>query len=87
VSADAISVFGRTEHERIRRILLRHEGTHPEAVAKALALREARVRRGELQGAFRAGELPMRAWLHAREVPLRRRLRLAALALLRGRRD
>jgi hypothetical protein len=53
---------------------------------RALVLRdETSVRRGELQVALRDGKLALGAWLRAPEVPLRRRLRLAAKAILLGR--
>jgi len=85
LSADAISTFGRREHDRIRNVLVKHEDHDREGVRRALAWREANVRRGELQEGFRAGTLPLSDWLRAPEVPLRRRLRLAARALVLGR--
>lgn len=85
-SADAVSVGGRRELERIRRALAKHEDFRPDAVRDALARRERRVRRGELQAGLRAGTVSLPDWLRAAEVPLRRRLRMAARALLLGRR-
>jgi glycosyltransferase involved in cell wall biosynthesis len=85
VSADAISVHGRRELARIRLSLAKHEDFRPDAVRAALARRERDVRGGELRQELRAGTLPVSEWLRAPEVPLRRRLRLAAKAVLLGR--
>jgi hypothetical protein len=55
-------------------------------VAAALAERRWREEAAEAQEQFRSGALGYRAWLAQPQVPLRRRLRVAARALL-GRRE
>jgi glycosyltransferase involved in cell wall biosynthesis len=84
-SADAISTSGRRELERIRRIFAKHEDHDGKAVRRALARRELDVRGGELREGLRAGTLPLSTWLRAPEVPVGRRLRLAAKAVALGR--
>ncbi len=84
-SPDAVSPKGRRELEQIRRIFAKHLDFSPDAVREALAVRDVTLRRGELQDALRAGTLRLGEWLRAPEVPLRRRLRLAAKAVLLGR--
>lgn len=85
-AADAISVYGAQELERIRRVFARLEPERPQAVRAALRARELRVRRGALRDGLRNGTLSMAEWLRAVEVPLRRRIRLAAKAVIFGRR-
>jgi glycosyltransferase involved in cell wall biosynthesis len=82
---DGISLRGRRELEAVRRIAAKHPGHEPDAVRRALAVRERNVRQGELRDGLRDGTLPLVEWLRAPEVPLRRRLRLGAKALLLGR--
>lgn len=85
LSPDSISPANlRRDLERTRRVLEKHLAFRP-GLAGLLAAREAALRRGELQAALRDGSLPLGAWLRAPEVPLRRRLRLAAKAVLLGR--
>lgn len=84
-ASDAISVYGARELERIRHVFAKQEDFRPEAVSAALRARELRLRRGELRERLRDGTLPIRDWLRASEVPLRRRIRLAAKAVLLGR--
>jgi glycosyltransferase involved in cell wall biosynthesis len=84
-SPDAISPFGRQELDAMRRVFAKHDDFHPDAVRNALALRERNVRRAELRDALRAGTLPLSDWLRAPDLPLRRRVRLAAKAILLGR--
>jgi glycosyltransferase involved in cell wall biosynthesis len=85
VSPDALSPKGPRELDRIRPMLEKHLDFRPEQVREALAARAQIARRAELQEALRAGTLRLGEWLLAPEVPLRRRLRLAAKALLLGR--
>jgi glycosyltransferase involved in cell wall biosynthesis len=59
--------------------------SHPGPVAAALAERRRREEAAEALARFRSGALGYRAWLAQGQVPLRRRLRVAARALL-GRR-
>lgn len=84
-SPDAISPLGRRELDVMRVVFAKHEDFRPDAVRAALARRERSVRRGELRDGLRAGTLPLGEWLRAPELPLRRRLRLAAKAILLGR--
>jgi glycosyltransferase involved in cell wall biosynthesis len=60
--------------------------SHPALVAAALAERRWREEAADAQEQFRRGALGYRAWLARPQVPLRRRLRVAARALL-GRRE
>jgi glycosyltransferase involved in cell wall biosynthesis len=82
---DGISLHGRRELDAVRRIAAKHLDFQPEVVRSILASRERGLREGELRDALRAGTLPISDWLRAPEVPLRRRLRYAARALLLGR--
>lgn len=87
VSPDSISpgpANARRDLERTRRVLSKHLAFRP-ALGPLLAAREGALRRGELQAGLREGTLALGAWLRAPEVPLRRRLRLAAKAVLLGR--
>ncbi len=84
-SPDALSPKGRRELERMRWVFAKHLDFRPDEVREAIAVRERNLRRGELQDGLCAGTLPLGEWLRAPEVPLRRRLRLAAKAVLLGR--
>lgn len=84
---DGISLRGRRELDAVRRIAEKHLDFRPEAVREVLAVRERNFRQGELRDGLRDGTLPLGAWLRAPEVPLRRRLRYAAKALLLGRKS
>jgi glycosyltransferase involved in cell wall biosynthesis len=85
ISDDAITPKGERELERIRWIFEKHVTFRPDAVREALVERQNALRRGELMSALRAGTLPLAQWLAAPEVPLRRRLRIAAKAVFLGR--
>lgn len=85
--AGGIALHGRRELEAVRRIAAKHLGWRPELVREVLATRERNLRQGELRDGLRDGSLPLGAWLRAPEVPLRRRVRYAARALLFGRRS
>jgi cellulose synthase/poly-beta-1,6-N-acetylglucosamine synthase-like glycosyltransferase len=85
VSGDAISTVGGDELAKLARILEKHAAFRPEAVREALTERERALRRNELVDGLRRGTLPLSRWLSAPEVPLRRRLRIAARAVLLGR--
>ncbi len=74
-----ISARGWAELKRIEAVFAKHSDR--EVVGRALATRRLRVRRAELLDRFRAGEMPVSEWLRQREVPLRRRLRIAARSL------
>jgi len=85
VSSDSISPgVGRRDLERTRRVLSKHLDFRP-GLSGILAAREASLRRSELRAGLRDGSLSLGDWLSAPEVPLRRRLRLAAKALFVGR--
>jgi glycosyltransferase involved in cell wall biosynthesis len=85
-SEDAITSRDERVHlERVARVIRKHEATRPDLVREALAHRELLLRRGELLRGLRDGSLPLGRWLTAPEVPLRRRLRLAAKSLFLGR--
>lgn len=86
-SADGYQPHGRRELEAIRRVAEKHVDFRPELVREVLATRERNLRQGELREALRDGTLRIREWLRAPEVPLRRRLRYAAKAVLFGRRS
>ncbi len=84
-SQDSISPgTARRDLERTRTVLEKHLSFHP-GLAAVLAAREAALRRGELQDGLRDGSVPLREWLRAPEVPVRRRLRLLAKAIFLGR--
>jgi glycosyltransferase involved in cell wall biosynthesis len=84
-SEDAISSTGQRQLAKIRRILEKHVEFRPGAVRDALVERETALRRAALLSGLRDGTLPLATWLAAPEVPLRRRLRIAAKAVLLGR--
>lgn len=85
-SEDAITSRDERVHlERVVRVIRKHEAARPDLVREAVAHRELLLRRGELLAGFRAGSLPLGRWLAAPELPLRRRLRLAAKSLIFGR--
>jgi GT2 family glycosyltransferase len=85
-SDDSISPAAEeARQELVRRVLAKHVDAAPEIVRAALAHRDLLRRRAELLEAYRAGRLPVLEWLRAAEVPLRRRVRVAARAALLGR--
>ncbi len=84
---EGISLHGRRELGAVRRIAEKHLDFQPDLVREVLAVRERNIRQGELRDALRAGTLPLGEWLRAPEVSLRRRLRLAAKAVLLGRKS
>lgn len=84
-SPDSCQPRGRRELDAVRRVFDKHLDYEPDLVRAVFAKRERAVRQGELRDALRDGSLPLGGWLRAPEVPLRRRLRYAAKALLLGR--
>lgn len=86
-SADGYQPRGRRELDAIRRVLEKHLDFRRDLVTEVLASRERAWRQGELRDGLRDGSLPLAAWLRASDVPLRRRLRYAAKAVLFGRRS
>jgi glycosyltransferase involved in cell wall biosynthesis len=86
-SASGYQPRGRRELDAIRKVSEKHLDFRPELVREVLANRERDWRQGELRERLRDGSLTLRAWLRAPEVPLRRRLRYAAKAVLFGRRS
>jgi glycosyltransferase involved in cell wall biosynthesis len=84
VHATAISVQGWPELERLRVVFAKH-ADRGELVARAIEARRLRIRRAELRDQLRSGELGLSEWLRQEDVPLRRRVRLAAKALVMGR--